>query len=381
MRFRNLQRDSHTIGIFSILAAFLSSRLLCSIFVYLGHTRREYLSPVIGGWEGVPNWWLNPWTTYDSEWYLRIAQHGYDFKSTAFFPLFPWLLRLFPNDPVAMAWGGLALSHLAFLVALVLVFRLTELEWSRKAAHITVWLLAFSPAAPFWGAVYTESLFLMLLAATFLAARTKKWWVAGVIGGLAAACRNPGVLIAAALFLEGRSGRKGQDAPGKRLAWVIPLAIFIVVQTIFWLEFSDPLTGAKAHIYRKLDWPWMPIARDLISIFTEQHSLIFILVAATGISFTIYGLFSPIFAFNRLRLSYLVLIFGITLMNLTFAYQISPQTISATRYMAPIFPVCQFLSVSVFKNDDSKMSLIFTGLWLFLFIMFSYLFGLKSYLG
>jgi len=379
--FTSLNRDSNAVGIFSIFAAFLSSRLLCSVFVYLGHSHRKYLSPVKGGWEGVPNWWLNPWTTYDSEWYLRIAQHGYDFKSTAFFPLYPWLLRIFPNDPVVMALGSLAISHFAFLAALILVFRLTELEWNSKAAHITVWLLAFSPAAPFWGAVYTESLFLMLLAATFLAVRTGKWWRAGLIGGLAAACRNPGVLIAAALFLEGASDRKSQAAPGKRFAWVIPLVVFLAVQITFWLEFSDPLTGAKAHIYRKLDWPWMPIISDLTSIFTEQHSLVFILVATAGVSFTVFGLFSPVFAFNRLRLSYLALIFGISLMNLTFAYQISPQTISATRYMAPLFPVCQFISISVFKEVNSKTPLLFTGVWLFLFVIFSYLFGLKSYLG
>ena len=66
----------------SILGAFISSRLLCSGLVYFGHSKRTFLSPVPGGWEGIENWWLNPWTTYDSQWYLQIAVDGYQTHTT-----------------------------------------------------------------------------------------------------------------------------------------------------------------------------------------------------------------------------------------------------------------------------------------------------------
>lgn len=366
---------------YSILAAFCLSRIACSAFVYFGHSQRPFLSPVIGGWEGIPHWWLNPWTTYDSEWYIRIALHGYDTQSTGFFPLYPWLLRIFSRDQQFMAWAGVAISHLAFLVALFLVFRLTELEWDRRTAHLTVWLLAFTPAAPFWGAVYTESVFLMLLVATFLAARTEKWWLAGCLGVLAALCRNPGFLIAGALLLEGVHRRQQNDSWGRRLAWVLPLAAFIGVQASLWWSFNNPLAGATAHFYRELDWPWVPIIRDIESLITNTYAPSFFIKTASGLIFTLTGLLLPLLGWNKIRPGYLLIVGGITLMNLTYAYQLPPQTISATRYMAPLFPVAQSLALVLGQNISTRKTLIVIGCWLYLFIIFSYMFGQKSYLG
>lgn len=78
----------------NVMAAYLISRLICIMFVYLGHAQRVYLQQVPGGWEGVANWWLNPWTTYDSRLFLDIAANGYREITTPFYPLYPALLNL-----------------------------------------------------------------------------------------------------------------------------------------------------------------------------------------------------------------------------------------------------------------------------------------------
>ena len=63
------------------------------------------------------------------------------------------------------------------------------------AARRTVVLIAFFPAAVFFSAAYTESLFLALSVGVLLAARRERWALAGALGALAAATRSMGVLL------------------------------------------------------------------------------------------------------------------------------------------------------------------------------------------
>lgn len=369
----------------SVFGAFLVSRLICSLLVYIGHGRRTFLAPVMDGWEGIDHWWLNPWTTYDSRWYMQIATHGYDPNNTAFFPLYPWLLKLSDDNPVSMALCGVLLSLFALLVALWLVFRLTELEWGTRHAHAATWLLAFSPAAPFFGAIYTESLFLLLLSASFLATRQRRWWLGGFFGMLAALLRNPGLLIAGALLYEVLAARRTAARQVIAGAWLLPLGSFLAVQGYFWARFGSPLAGVSSQAYylRELAWPWEPLLDDLNGLLTTGHGFIFYLTTATGLAFSLGGLLAAICGWRRFRGSYLLLIGGITLMNLCMMRQLPPHTISAIRYMGGLFPMAQvgaWILIDRLSNWP-RARLLLIGLQLYLFAIFSYLFGLKQFLG
>jgi hypothetical protein len=366
-----------------VLVSFFSSRLICSVFVYLGHSHHPYLQPVPGGWEGVASWWVNPWTTYDSEWFLQIAVQGYQSHTTSFFPLYPWLLRLFGPDPIHMAIGGILLSHISFFIALLLIYRLTALEWDENVAKTTVWLVALSPAAPYFGAVYTESLFMALLAATFLAVRCQRWWLAGLFGGLAALLRNPGFLIAGALFLEARNCRWSDGPISKRLNWILPLGAFGAVQTGFWVEFGSPLAGVTSQVYfhRLADWPWKPLLGDLFTLIMGSYGMGFFLVGVTSVLFTLTGLLYPLIGWRKVPASYILLVFGITLMNLAYARQILPYTISSPRYLAVLFPISQLAAVLLVRNVSPRMRLLFICSVIYLYIVYSYMFGQKIFLG
>lgn len=358
---------------------------MCSLLVYLGHSQRPYLAKVPGGWEGVPNWWLNPWTTYDSVWYLQIAAKGYQEHTTAFFPLYPWLLRLTGDDPITMSATGVCISHIALLAALWLVFRLTELEWGNRHAHTTVWLLAFNPAAPFFGAVYTESLFMALLAGTFLAARRHHWWLAGWLAATAALLRNPGFLIAGALFLDAWQERHTQHSSGHKFSWLLPLGTFLAVQSGFWIHFGNALAGvtSQAFFHREIGWPWEPLLGDFYALLTNDHGLSFYLLTGTSFAASVFGLLIVVIAWKDFRWSYLLLIGGITLMNLIMMRQLLPHTAAAARYMGGLFPVAQvftwLLIERLCKWPRAKILLI--GAQIYLFMVFSYLFGLKQFLG
>jgi hypothetical protein len=159
-----------------------------------------------------------PSIRWDSIHYLAIAGHGYAAAgNTAFFPMYPLLIRavgaVIGSAPVA----GVAISAVSLIVALGLLHGLTELELGRRAADATVMLLALSPLSFFFTAVYTESLFLALSLGALYAGRRGRWAVAGPLAGLAAVTRVPGIVIVVPLALM---YVKEHPRPGWRLGWL-----------------------------------------------------------------------------------------------------------------------------------------------------------------
>jgi Mannosyltransferase (PIG-V) len=174
-----------------------------------------------------------PFARWDSVWYLAIAQGGYGHQvaRTAFFPLYPLMLRglgvVIGSDLIA----GVLISLAAFGIALVLLYELVCLELDSERARVTVMLLAFCPMAYFFSAVYSESVYLALSVGCILAARRGRWAWAGLLGGIAATSRNSGIVLivpVVLLFLYGpRADRPGGDSPGRRslrgrLHWLLP---------------------------------------------------------------------------------------------------------------------------------------------------------------
>jgi len=146
---------------------------------------------------------VSPLARWDSVWYLAIAGQGYGHSAqrTAFYPLYPLLMRIFGTLFRSDLIGGVVVSLACFGIGLVLLHRLVTLELGEGNANVCVMLIAFSPMAFFFSAVYTESLFLALSVGCIYLARRGRWWAAGLLGGLAAASRNTGVLLAVPLLL------------------------------------------------------------------------------------------------------------------------------------------------------------------------------------
>ncbi len=365
----------------SILLAYSLSRLICSIFVYIGHINRPYLSDIPGGWIGVDNWWLNPWTTYDSFWYLSIANTGYEAHTTAFFPLYPVILKLLGHDFLSMAIAGTIFSHLVFLLALVFVYKLTEKEHGEGIALITIWVICFFPSAAFWGAVYTESLFLALLSGAFLAARQKRWVLCTILSFLVALTRNPGVLLAIALYFEIRN--EHQSFKGQLTKWYVPTAplfAFALVQIFYWWKFGNPFTGiiSQEFFNRQAMWPWQPLIMDFKALFLTNQSFLFYFFTATSLFITIMALLFVILGYKRIPVSYLILIGGITMMNIIYARVAIPSTISGIRYMGALFPFSQLLAIFYHKaNKHHLIGPLLVSLQVLMFVFYSYFFGLK----
>ncbi len=139
---------------------------------------------------------------WDSIGYLTIAQHGYTSASaTRLFPLYPLLIRvltMFVGSPVI---AGEMISLVAFAVGLMLVHRIAKERLGQCAANATVLLIAFSPLSFVLSAVYTESLLLALLAASFYLADHGRFGWACVAAAAAAITHVQGILMVAPLAI------------------------------------------------------------------------------------------------------------------------------------------------------------------------------------
>lgn len=158
---------------------------------------------------------VEPWDRWDTHWYKLIAAQGYspDNGTLAFFPLYPVLIRAVRG--LTGDEGGtpsaLALSNLALVAALILLYRLTCELYGPTTARATLFFLLSFPTAFFLFAGYTESLFLVWAIAALLLARHGHWGWAGFATALAGLTRMPGMGLLLPLgFAFGRDWRQGR---------------------------------------------------------------------------------------------------------------------------------------------------------------------------
>lgn len=169
--------------------------LFGSIFL---ETRTGYL------FKGINNFILFPWANFDGVHYLSIAANGYTTEGR-FFPLFPLLINklgFFSRNISEYFFIGFLISNLAFLGSLFVFYKLIRLDFTDKVARWSIIFLLVFPTSFYFGAIYSESLFLLLLLLSFYFARKGKWWLAAVCGLLLSLTRVIGILILPVLLFE-----------------------------------------------------------------------------------------------------------------------------------------------------------------------------------
>ncbi|HVU77924.1 MAG TPA: mannosyltransferase family protein [Gaiellaceae bacterium] len=188
------------------------------------------------------------WARWDSYWFIRIAHHGYDVASgaPAFYPLYPGLLavagRLCGGHYVL---GGLIVSLAATAGAFVLLRRLAVPLVGEETARRSVLYLAVFPMSLFLQAIYSESVFLLVAIAAFLAAERRRFLVAGCFCGLAVLARPTGVAVVLGVLLIAWRGRAIRDLA----AVLVPaVALFALFPITLWIERGQPF--AFVHVER-----------------------------------------------------------------------------------------------------------------------------------
>jgi len=256
----------------AVLPVFVVTRFVFLILTYFG-----------GVLFFVPNYWpghrslydiLYTWYHWDVIRFATIATRGYvGLEYAAFFPLYPTLERtlngLFGGNVLL---AGMVISNVAYLAALVVLYRFVEVEFDNATAQRTTLYLSIFPSALFFFAAYNESLFLFFMLLCFYTLRRGSWWLAGLCGGLATLTRSIGLLLFVIFLCEFAR----QMLPRLRQAWrdrqplrsfvlltglpaslLIPLGLAIFAYMLN-LRFHDPLafTHAQVHWREGLSPPW-----------------------------------------------------------------------------------------------------------------------------
>lgn len=242
-------------------------------------------------WDPILTHMSGLWARWDSGWYLSIIQHGYYWKdpslgqsNVAFFPFYPYLIKIlsFPlqSNPFAV---GMLFSSLFLAAALVVLFKLIRLDYSRAVAYRTLLFLLVFPMSFFFVSVYTESLFLLMSVSSLYFARKDRWFLASLFGFGAAFTRLVGIaliLVLAVEYLHQREWKISKIRASFGYIWLIALGLF---SYMFMLktQLGNALIFLKAenawnrtfqmpfHIIRDIYWPLVTHA----AAYADQASL------------------------------------------------------------------------------------------------------------
>ncbi|MFJ2438899.1 hypothetical protein ACIOWG_00195 [Streptomyces sp. NPDC087658] len=149
---------------------------------------------------------------WDSLWYVRVIERGYDFvlvapdgrrlSDMAFFPLLPWLEKMLSwitgfSHPEA----GLLVSAVASLVAASGIFAVVRIYHGESVAVLAVVLWAALPVGIVQSMAYSESLFMATASWSIYCALNQKWVPAGLLASAAGLTRPIGLAVTCAVLV------------------------------------------------------------------------------------------------------------------------------------------------------------------------------------
>ena len=339
-------------------------------------TTREYIYIFLGavifriivlllGWlacgifkeEPIPNFldYLEKWNIWDGPHYLEIAANGYShhiedgqYLMLVFFPLFPLITRIFhyiiPNYTVA----ALTVSTLCYAGGCVLIHKLVTIDYSKSTAMKSIIFLSVYPFAFFFGSVMTESVFFLLVIATFLAIREHKWLLVGILGMFSALSRSVGVFMIIPAVVEwvqheqpiSLIRNKQWKLLKKKIRSLLPILI-IPVGTLIYL-FINYKTAGNAFIFQKYQsehWSMnlQFFGKTLHSLwgYVTNHSKWSLVSCMFMPEFLALPIFAAIILYSTRRTRSLYVIF----MLIYYAFNAAASwPLSLSRYLSCMFP-------------------------------------------
>jgi Mannosyltransferase (PIG-V) len=334
----------------------------------------------------------SPLARWDAVWYLSIANGGYESAESArhaFFPLYPLLARgvgeLGGGGAGAVLLGAYVVALLAFLAALVLLHRLTTLELGRRAAWPALLLLCVFPASLYFGAPYSESLFLLCSVGAFYAARTDRWAWAGIAAAGASATRSAGILLLlplALLYFQGRRRPRADVlwlalAPAGLVAYAAYLGIaygdplsFSHVQEFWSRTFAGPLVGAWDGAGAAYDGVRQLLSGSRETAYFEQAAGDPFRVAVQNILLFGCLCFAVVGAVGVLRrLPFAYGLYVVAALMLPLSYPVAAQPLmSLPRFVAVLFPIFMWLGAACEERRLTERVAVASAIVLGLFV-------------
>lgn len=229
--------------------------------------------------------WIAPWISYfDSGSFAAIASHGYQtLLLAAFYPLFPITERLVsPLTGGNMLVAGTVVSNIACLGAFALIRVWAERAYGQAIAWRVLVYLAGAPMALYLLTSYSETLFLLLSVAVFVAVQRCAWLAAGALAALATLCRPVGILLI--LVIAARAWYTHNRLNWRVLVALAPAPLALLAFLVFlWRQmgiWNAPSAAEWIYFRRGFTWPWVGVEQAIWALQHAPNPLLALGVAA-----------------------------------------------------------------------------------------------------
>jgi hypothetical protein len=308
------------------------------------------------------------WNRWDAPHYLDLVVFGYravdagdlvgpnGYRSVypgdlplyiVFYPLFPWAataVNAVLDNPLASA---LTVSTLASLFVAPLMHRLVRHDHHPGVALRAAWFVLIFPTAYFLHIGYTESLFMALVLGAMLAGRGRRWWLAGLLGGLAALTRVNGLVLLLALGVEAATQWYEQPAGERRLRpeWAAlglvaaGFAAYLALNLVVYGDAFEFLRVQRTHWFKEAAPPWDAISGAFGWLSSDDPDTV-LMHGLMELLFTAIGLAGVIASAFLLRPSLFAWMAGNWLLFTSTSF-----LLSIPRYTLTLFPLMILMAV------------------------------------
>ena len=308
---------------------------------------------------------LGIWERFDTLWYLRIAEHGYDLpRAVIFYPLYPAAIRAISWALPATAAALLVSTAAAFFFfwgLLRLAGELSNAGRLRMLLVVAVWPTSFVLFAG-----YAESLTLALMIWAVVFARGGRWGLATVCGILAGVGRPSGVLIAIPLVVMALRSRRVS-------ALVVLFTPVGLLSYWAWLRWTGRLSVVEAYrLYQDatLAPPWTSVVEALRLIVAEHDALL-------AIKFGLVVLVAVLSLRREVRLEDKLFSLAVILQMLMYTGR---PLVGAARYLLPVYPAFVVLGGYAQRRNWKQCGFYFAAfgflnlVWMWAFLNWSLVF-------
>ena len=258
-----------------------------------------------------------------------------------FYPLFPWLggiVNALIHAPVLSAF---IVAGVASVVLGPLFYRLVKHDEPPDVALRSAWILLIFPTAYFLHIGYTEALFLALVIGSFLAARTGRWWLAGLVGGLAALTRINGLVLLLALPVEAATQWYMVPRAERRFRWEwlaiglvgVGFGVYLVLNYALYGTPFEFLVVQHDHWFKSLAWPWDAI-NSALGWFGSDKPDDRLMYGFVELLFVAIGAVGTVVAAFRFRPSWFAWMLGNLVLFVSTSF-----LLSTPRYALTLFPI------------------------------------------
>ncbi len=283
---------------------------------------------------------LGIWERFDTLWFLRIAEHGYDRPmAVIFYPLYPLAIRAASRGlPPIMA--ALLVSTVAMFFFLWGLLRLVGAELPRARRLYVLLIVIVWPTSFILFAGYAESLTLALIVWAVIFAREGRWRPATVCGLLAGLSRPSGVLVSIPLFVLGLRSRRAAS-----LQMVLtPLGTLSYWGWLRWSGHTSVVEAYRLYQGMALVPPWTGL-REALRLIASQRDALLAIKLGVVVLFVVLSLHRDVRIEDKL--------FALAVILQMLMYTGRP-LLGAMRYLLVVYPAFMVLGSYAQRQNPKR---------------------------